>query len=218
MIRDDDVEARLPSRGNLADGRDPTVDGEQKLAPLVREPRERFGRDSVAFREAAGQVPADVRAEILKNRDRERGGADAVDVVVPVDADPSTGGDRGPNSLACGSHVSEQERVVGRRLGGEKSPRRLGVAVAPPDEDACCRLGEAELTCERGDLRAGTRRKPPRALVHVPKARTRIGRYPQSRCLRPRTTYPARTSWSSSSVTASASTRSISSSGSTPRR
>ena len=51
-------------------------------------------------------------------------------------------------------------------LGGEEGPRLLGVAVAPPDEDARRRLAEPERRRERLDLAAGARTHRPRALVH----------------------------------------------------
>ena len=64
-----------------------------------------------------------------------------------------------------------------RRLGGEEGLRLLGVAVAPPDEDACRRLAEPERLGELPDLLAGARTHRPGALVHRrSQGRQRVGR------------------------------------------
>ena len=62
--------------------------------------------------------------------------------------------------------VAEQERIVAGTLRGEEGPRRLGVAVAPPDEHACRRFADAERPGELPYLPAGARTQRPGALVH----------------------------------------------------
>ena len=94
MVRDDDLEPARPRLGDLLDRGHAAVDGEDEPAALVGEPRKRFALDAVALLEAARQVPDDVRAELAQDEHRERGRADAVRVVVPVDADALAGGDR----------------------------------------------------------------------------------------------------------------------------
>ena len=65
---------------------------------LLGEARDRRRGDAVALLEPARQVPADVGAELPQRQHRERRRADAVDVVVAVDADPLAALDR---RLAC---------------------------------------------------------------------------------------------------------------------
>src|SRR4029079_12493621 len=100
---------------HFVDGRDRAVDGEDEPAALVGEPGERLAADSVAFVEATRQMPGDLCAELAQEESRERGGGDAVDVVVAVDADPAALLDSGTDLPTGGLHVAEQERVV-RRL------------------------------------------------------------------------------------------------------
>ena len=94
-----DLEPERAAPRNLVDGRDAAVDGEHEPVALLGQPRERLAASAVAFLEAAGQVPADVGAEIAEAEHRERGGADTVDVVVAVDADPRARADRGRGSI-----------------------------------------------------------------------------------------------------------------------
>ncbi len=166
VVGDDHVQARRAGLGDLLHGCDTAVDREDEGALLLREARQRVSGDAVTLLEAAREVPLDVGAEAAQRRDRERGRADPVDVVVAVHADAPTGGDRLPHERAGGLDVSEQEGVVPRGLGGEKGPRRLGVAVAPPDEDACRRFADAERLGELTYLPAGARTHRPGALVH----------------------------------------------------
>ena len=144
MVGDDHLEPCGPSLGDLLDRRDPAVDGEDERALLLGQSRQRVPRDPVALLETAGEMPLDVGAEAAQGRDREGGRADPVHVVVAVDADPPAGRDRLSDQRAGRLHVPEQKRVVAGRLGGQKGPRRLGVAVAPPDEDGCRRFTDVE--------------------------------------------------------------------------
>ena len=93
-------------------------------------------------------MPFHLGAELAEHEQREHGGADAVDVVVAVDADPLPGRDRGANLRNRKLHVPELERIVQRQLAGEEGTRLLGVAVAAPDEHACRDLAEAKLPDE----------------------------------------------------------------------
>src|SRR5207247_1617584 len=118
--------------------------------------------------------PLDVGAELAQHEDRERGGADAVDVVVAVDADAAALGDRSTDARDRGGHVPKLERIVQRLFAGEERPRFVGVAVAAPDEHACRDLAEAERLCEGARLPVRARTDRPDALRHV--------RLPYERC------------------------------------
>ena len=166
MVGDDHVQPQRLRAGDLLDGGDPAVDREHELAALVGEPLDRLPRDAVALVEAAREVPVDVRAELAQTGDRERRGADAVDVVVAVDADPLARRDRGADPVAGRGGVAEERRVVARRLGREECPRHFGVAIPAPDEDAGGDPADPERRGKGARLivRAGTDR--PRALLH----------------------------------------------------
>ena len=132
VVGDDHLEAARLRRGDLLDGRDPAVDGEQEAAALVGQPRDRDVRDAVALLEPARQVPFDVGAELPQRQDGERRGADAVHVVVAVHADALPVGDRRANPVDRDGHVAEQEWVVRLDLAVDERARRLDVAVAAP--------------------------------------------------------------------------------------
>ena len=148
MVRDDDVEAAFFRLGHLGDGRDPAVDGEDEPAALVGEPGERLAADAVAFVEATRQMPGDLGAELAQEENGERGGGDAVDVVVAVDADPAALLDSGTDLRARDLHVAEQERVVRRLLAVEETARVGGIGEAAPHEHGGRQLGDPELANE----------------------------------------------------------------------
>ena len=166
MVGDDDVEPELPRAPNLIDGGDAAVDREHEPAAFPGEALERVAADAVALVEAARQMPLHDAAEGTQDTDGDHCRADAVDVVVAVHADPLTGRDRRANPLDRGGHVSKLERIPQRLLAGEERARRVGVAVAAPDEHACRDLAEAELTGERVGLPVRARTDRPGALRH----------------------------------------------------
>src|SRR5215467_7550292 len=104
MVGDDDVEPALPRLGDLGDGGDAAVDGENESAAVVCEPGERLTADAVTLVEAAREVPGDVGTELAQEQDGEGGGGDPVDVVVAVDADPAPLLDGSPNLRAGSLH------------------------------------------------------------------------------------------------------------------
>ena len=123
--------------------------------------------DAVALVEAARQMPLDVRPELPQHEHREHRGADPVDVVVAVDADPFPGGDRRANPLDGPGHVPQEEGIVQGLFAGQEGPRQLGVAVAAPDEHACRDLAEVELLREAARLPVRARTDRPDALRHA---------------------------------------------------
>ena len=130
MVGDDHLEAARLRGSDLLDRRDPAVDGHEQAATLVGEPRDRVAGDAVALLEAARQMPFDVGAERPQRQDGERRGADAVHVIVAVDADPLSVGDRRADPVDRDGHVPEQERVVRLDLARDERPRLLEVAIA----------------------------------------------------------------------------------------
>ena len=183
VIGDDHVEAaRLRSR-DLLDRCDPAVDGNEQAAAFVGEPRDRDVRDAVALLEAARQMPLDVGAERAQRQNGERRGADAVHVVVAVDADPLAGGDCRVDPVDRNGHVPEQERIVWLDLAGDERARLLEVAVAAPDENRRRDLPEVERIGERADVGVVTVIDRPGAVLHGQS--TVRARSDGSRCSRP---------------------------------
>ena len=130
MVGDDDVEPAFSGLGDLVDGRDPAVDGEDEPATLVGEPGKRVAADAVALVEAAREVPGDVGAELAQEKNGERGRGDAVDVVVAVDADPA--------SLARSRLGSVRTQPPCRRAGTDRAAaaRRRGSGARRRDRSS----------------------------------------------------------------------------------
>ena len=94
-------------------------------------------------------MPDDVGAELSQGEDRERRRADAVDVVVAVDADPLTAVDRRAEPLDGRGHVTEQERVVRDRLGLEERARGVRLVAAPAHEHGRVTVSETPSSAVR---------------------------------------------------------------------
>src|SRR3954469_17386480 len=88
MIRNDQIHPALACDLPLLDGGDPAVDGDDHLRALVTDLRDRFGIEPVPLVDAMGDVEAYGAAERFDGVPEDRGGGDAVDVVVAVDDDP----------------------------------------------------------------------------------------------------------------------------------
>src|SRR5207253_3577528 len=174
VVGNDDVEPELAGAADLLYRRDAAVHRENDPTSFSGKPLERLAADPVALVEAARQVPVDLRAQLAEDEDRKHCRADAVHVVVAVDADATASADRRADALDRRIHVSEQEGVVQRLLTGQKGPRLFGVAVAAPDEHACRDLAEAERFCEGARLPVRARTDSPDALRHA--------RLPYERC------------------------------------
>ena len=163
VVGDDDLEPTSSRFGDLVDGRDPAIDGEQKPDAVVREAAESLARDAVPLFEAARQVPVDVGAELAEEEDGERRGTDPVDVVVAVHADAHPARNGGADALDRDLHVSEQKRVVSRERRVEEPRCRLGRVVSAPYEDGRRDVVDAEVTRERARCAGIDRFDRPRA-------------------------------------------------------
>ena len=143
VIRDDHVDAGRPRRGDFVDRADPAVCGDQQPGAALGQPLHGRHRHSVAVLLAPGDQPVAVTAQLADGADRDRGRADAVDVVVPVNGHMQPGGDGGANPFADGRHRPEQQRIV-TLVRVEERARLLERAVAAPDQGHRHRLGEPE--------------------------------------------------------------------------
>ena len=132
------------------DGGDAAVHREEKLHAFLGEPRDRRRGDAVAFLEPAREMPDDVGAELSQRQGRERRGADAVDVVVAVDADPLAPLDGRAQPLDSRRHVAEQQADRAR---------------CPRAEERASRRRDRRALAARARLRRSPRRRaPPSAL------------------------------------------------------
>ena len=187
MVGDHDLEAPRAGGGDLVDGGDAAVDGHDEPAAFVRQALDGPERQPVALVEAVRQVPVDVGAELAQDRDRERGRADAVGVVVAVHADALAAIDGGADRCAGFLHVAEQERVMRRRLAVEERTGARRVREPAADEDASGRLRDAELACKaaRSVRIAGADRPRHRTLDRTARAGRRPALRRGLRCDRP---------------------------------
>src|SRR5438067_1777845 len=111
-------------------------------------------------------MPVDLGSRFAQHENRQRGGADAVGVIVAVHADPFARGDGRANSFHGSGRVSEQKLVVQRLLAGQEGPRLVGVAVSAPDEHAGRDLADPERLSELARLPVRARTDRPSALLH----------------------------------------------------
>ena len=133
MVGHDHVHARRPRRRDLVDRRDRAVDGDQQPGAARREPLDGRGRQAVAVVDPARQVPVDVGADRPQRAHQDGGGADAVDVVVPVHGDARAAGDVLEDPRRTVAQPSERvERVA--HVGREELARRRHVGETAPDE------------------------------------------------------------------------------------
>ena len=120
VVCHDHVEPEGACLRDLLDGRDPAVHRQNERDPVLRKPADRVARDAVALLEPARQVPADVGAELAQGQHGERGGANAVDVVVAVHTDPLARRDRGQDPLDGGAGVAQEQWIVTGQLACEE--------------------------------------------------------------------------------------------------
>ena len=148
-------------RLDLRDRGDAAVDREHKVESLLGQPRQRARVQPVALLEARRQVPRHIRVELAEKENGKRGRADAVGVVVAVDADPRSTRDGGADCRDGVFHVPERQRIVAGQLPVEEAPCLVDVAMAAPREHRRGRLRDAERL--RQGLHVGVR-----ALLELP--------------------------------------------------
>ena len=175
VIRDDDLEPEPCRLLDLGDGRDAAVDRQDELDALSCEARERLHVEPVAFLESRREVPGRIGAELAEQEDRERGGADAVGVVVAVDADLLPGRHRGPDGRDRLGHVADPQRVVPGQRALEEHPSLRRIRQPPANEHGCERGADPELRNERSQLVGRTGTDRPGGLLH---RRSRVRRRP----------------------------------------
>ena len=91
MVSDHDLHAGGPGGGDLLDGADSAIDGDDELGAPALDLLDARHRQAVAVGEPVGDEPVALGAEGAEGRDEDRGRGDAIDVVVAVDRDPAAG-------------------------------------------------------------------------------------------------------------------------------
>ena len=163
MVGDDDLETTPLGLCDLVHGRDTAVDRHDEPHAVLLEPFERLAGDAIALREPARQVPDDVRAELAQEEDGERGRADAVDVVVAVDADARAVRNGGSDPLHRSRHVTEEQRVVARAARREEAPGVVRLVEPPANENRRGDLAHSEPVRKRSCAARIERRDRPGA-------------------------------------------------------
>src|SRR5262249_12239754 len=146
-------------------GRDATVDGEDEVH-LTGQTRKRFAGQSIPLVESRRQMCGRPRSELFKKEDGERGGADAVGVVVTVHADARAAVGRGADRSDGGGRVAEPERIVAGHGALEERARRGRVGIAAADEHRGRRPADPELVREDACVPSVARRKLPGGVLH----------------------------------------------------
>ena len=115
VVGDDHLETAFTRVCDLVDGSDAAVDRQENLDTVFDERVNGFAPEPVALFEAAWQEPAHVGAPVSEHGVRERGGADAVDVVIAVNADARALFDRGAQNRQRSVDIAEAGDVVRKR-------------------------------------------------------------------------------------------------------
>ena len=162
VVGDDDLEPELARACDLGRRGDRAVDRDEQSRARRRHPLDGLHRQPVSVG-AARYVPARIGPEPAQGAHEDRGGADAVDVVVAVHDDLRALRDVAEDRLAALVHAGERERVVAL-VGREEVARGLRGVVPAPREDRGRGRGDAERARElirRGDGvgRAGPARR-----------------------------------------------------------
>src|SRR5688572_207888 len=99
MIRHNQIHAPVFGYFRWLDGSDAAVDGDDELGAVVAELGDRFGIQAVSFVDAVGGVEVGSATEGADGVPENRGGGDAVDVVVAVKDDPLVVADRAGDAI-----------------------------------------------------------------------------------------------------------------------
>ncbi|MBV6467223.1 MAG: hypothetical protein PGMFKBFP_02566 [Anaerolineales bacterium] len=144
MVRDDEVQPEVTRVAGFFGRADSAVHADDESNPVRVEFVERVVVQSVAFLEAVGDVLVDVAAEGAQTLDQQRGGGDAVHVVIAIDGDPFAIRERGLDAIHGDAHVLHLERVGAEvRLGAQEglSLRIGGDAAVEEDLPQDGRMG-----------------------------------------------------------------------------
>ena len=125
MIRNDGLHSQLRGMRQRTGRADAVVAGHDQADPVGRRAVDDAVIDPVAVPDPFGDVPADVRADARKSLQENICRADAVDVIVPDDADLRSAGDVFLHRLTGFRHVFHEQRIVHRFAAAEKIGARL---------------------------------------------------------------------------------------------
>ena len=151
VVGDHDLDPGSAGRRDLLHGTDSTVDGDDEVRAPALKLLDARHRQPVAVGETIGDQPVAARAKRPERRDEDRRRADPVDVVVPMDGDPSPAARSGEDLLADLLHPSELRGLMGL-AGLEKATGSVDRPVAAADQGHRDRLGQLELRSEAADL------------------------------------------------------------------
>ena len=130
VVRDAEVDAEAAAEPGLLQRRDAAVHGEDERRALFAQGADGGLVEAVALLKAAGDVGDAVAAPAAEVVRQERGGGDAVHVVVAEDDDPLAALERPADPLDDLIHIAQEEGVRKGKIGTKKCPRSLRRVVA----------------------------------------------------------------------------------------
>ena len=136
VVGDDDVDAEPRGLAHRLDGRRPAVHRDDEIRVVVlHAPVERIHAEPVSVLEPVRQERRRDRAEPAEHLDHERGGGDAVHVVVAVDEDGAALLDVRPDHLDGLLHSGQHEGIRHVGEAGLEEGIDVGVGGEPPGDE-----------------------------------------------------------------------------------
>ena len=146
VVGHDDVEAEFLRPGRGFECRDAVVDRDNEADSVSRRLLDDVGVQSIAVREAGGDVPVHVAPELVERADHDGGTRDSIHIVVPDDADALSRFDGLPDAVDSPPHVVHEKRVQqGRSARMEEGLGRLDSGAAARSQDSGHQRMQVEL-------------------------------------------------------------------------
>jgi len=162
MVGDDHVQAQSAGVSHLLDGRDTAVDRHHHLGATVGELLERLAAEPVALLDTVGDVDVDVGAQVAQAPHQQRGGADAVGVVVAEDGDAPPRAHGVEQEIRRRGDLAVPAGVVQFVQGGLKEALGCGrLLQAAVEQQHRRHVGDVQGRGETAGLRAPVRRQYP---------------------------------------------------------
>src|SRR5215472_6111784 len=143
MIGDNDVHTQLGSQRHFSMRGGPAIRCHEQGNPLIMQPLDRTGIESITFTQSMRHIGADVCAELTKEREIQASCCDAVYIVVAIKADRLTGHDGPMEPLYGLIHIGNQKRIV-RQLMRHPCRRLVWRGHATREEQRCGRGSDRE--------------------------------------------------------------------------
>ena len=135
VVRHDDCHAQGTSQGRLPQGGDAVIHSNKHVCANGRQPADSIFVETIALRMPGRDIAAHVRPQLLQTSKQNGRGADAIGVVVPVDADAFPVPDRLSDEVGGFCHALHLPPVgQGLRFGMEKGLDRFRRVQVPAQQ------------------------------------------------------------------------------------